>query len=264
MHYTPLSEGPLAQHIVRCPVNGPPCEELTTKLITPSTLIPAGAGSSLVSHSADTTLRHYFVGTNGSVFEQAYIYETEGNGGWQEPQAIPETKAHGRTPVAAVMKEDSIWVFWFDEQKRLQRTSSTWSHTTWTKGEIPPFHSFLTAPVYTSDMKLVETIPGIVPKELPRSLTAVVSNDPDAIQVFYFDGYDIQQVQYSDNEWQAGNVDKSFPKPSMDNGPMGAVGWNGTSVRIYYLIDGEIKELVSEKDSRIWTVGTSMKPDSYN
>jgi len=98
--------------------------------------------------------------------------------------------------------------------------------------------------------------------ELPRSFGIPRSETPDVTQVFFLDGVVMQQSQYSNNKWSSGTLGPSMPKSSVSNGPLSAVGWNSTAVRLYYVINGEIREVASEAALGQWSVG-SMTPDEY-
>ena len=103
----------------------------------------------------------------------------------------------------------------------------------------------------------VQNITSPVPEELPRALAIATSETPLAVQVFYFSGAALQQVQYSNNRWTSGELGSSVPNSSIENGPLSAVGWNNTAVRLYYLIDGAILEVESETVNGKWTVSTN-------
>jgi hypothetical protein len=109
---------------------------------------------------------------------------------------------------------------------------------------------------------LVQNISANVPSELPRSIGVVHSDTPDESQIFYFDGIEMQQVQYSNSKWSVGNLASSLKASSISNGPMGAVGWNETEVRLYYVIDGSITEEAQEVEYSEWQLGLPM--DDYN
>lgn len=44
---------------------------------------------------------------------------------------------------------------------------------------------------------------------------------------------------------------------------MGAVGWNATAVRLYYVVEDSIREVASESVYGQWLIG-SMAPDDYD
>jgi hypothetical protein len=180
----------------------------------------------------------YIVTEVGQVEEARYASST-----WLAPGPISSrARAHPASPLAAVMVHDEIWLFWFDQQKRLQYLTSTYTTSTW------------------SAVQNITEAP--VPAELPRSLVVGRSDDPDATQVYYLDGTEMKQVQLTNNRWSSRDLGSSIPEWSVENGPLGAAGWNATAMRLYYLVDGEIREVAAEDVYGQWQVGT-MVPDSY-
>jgi hypothetical protein len=86
----------------------------------------------------------------------------------------------------------------------------------------------------------VQNITSLVPEELSRALALVTLDVPLAVQLFYFSKDALQQVQYSRGRWTSGILGQSAPNSSAENGPLTAVGWNNTAIRLYYLINGKM------------------------
>ena len=104
----------------------------------------------------------------------------------------------------------------------------------------------------------MQNITASIPSELPRALSIATSIDPLVVQLFYFSGTALQQVQYTNNKWSIGLLDSSVPQASTQNGPVGAVGWDKTAVRLYYLIDGKIKQVMGERINAGWVLSTDV------
>ncbi|EXJ78351.1 hypothetical protein A1O3_09512 [Capronia epimyces CBS 606.96] len=199
---------------------------------------PAGTGSALVTPELNM-LRTYYIGSDGSVLQAGYTPQND----WTAPVAISNgAKAHLASPIGVTMVKDDIWLFWFSDQKQLQYTTSTYTESTWSA---------------------VQNISATIPKELPRSIGVARSDTPDVTQIFYLDGIEMQQAQYSNNGWSNSNLGSSTPNSSISNGPMAAVGWNDTAVRLYYVDDNAIVEVASESTYGTWELGT-MDPDDYD
>ncbi|KAF1814283.1 hypothetical protein P152DRAFT_266291 [Eremomyces bilateralis CBS 781.70] len=138
MHYTARSQSTLASLVFRCHGNGTLCTNPESNTIPSSSALIAGAGLSLISPSLNI-LREYMVGSDGSVLEAAY----DPTSGWRAPREISNgAKAHLASPVAVKMVKGEIWLFWFNEETRLQMASSVWTSSTWTKGLSCFFHPY--------------------------------------------------------------------------------------------------------------------------
>jgi hypothetical protein len=82
---------------------------------------------------AANTLRYYTINSDGFVSEASYDSKIRD---WRAARAISNTaKAHKSSPIAAGIVNGEIWLFWFDEAKRLQSATSVWSSQTWSQGE---------------------------------------------------------------------------------------------------------------------------------
>lgn len=160
-------------------------------------------------------LRTYYVGNDGSILEAGYTPNT----GWTSSKAISSSaKAHLASPIGVTLVNDEIWLFWFSDKKQLQYATSTYTGSTWSVGGyFSP--SFCRAPV-ANPHQSVQNISATVPKELPRSIGVTRSDGPDVTQVFYIDGIEMQQVQYSNNKWSIGDLGSSVGNSSISNGPM--------------------------------------------
>ena len=101
------------------------------------------------------------------------------------------------------------------------------------------------------------------PTSLPRSLGIATTDGGAAVQVFFFDGVKMQQVRYAKTKWTTGEIGAGVPEASMANGPLGTVGWNDTSVRMYYPTgEGRKIKEVAESGSA-WKVGSGWE-DEYD
>ncbi|KAK0618948.1 hypothetical protein B0T14DRAFT_554367 [Immersiella caudata] len=262
VHYAAAGQSGVAGLVYRCYENGTVCTNPTNGINKAVPAPPAGVGYALVTPALNN-LRSYSVGRDGSIQEAAYTPTLDQ---WTLPVAISNgAKAHVASPLAATMVQDDIWLFWFSDHKRLQFATSTYTGSTWSAGMFIFIH--LLDPAWPSltfltRIPIVGNISAAVPTELPRSLGVTRSDTPDATQVFFLDGLVMQQSQYSNNKWSSGTLGPSMPNSSISNGPLGAVGWNSTAVRLYYVVNGKIREVASEAVYGQWRVGT-MTPDQY-
>ena len=181
---------------------------------------------------ADSTLRIYVLDDDGNISELQY------NPGprWGSPTSIGNMQADPLSPLAVAADDTVVHLFWFTRSGELQysRHSSSWS--------IP---------------RTLATVTSI-----PASLSAASSPAQDAIRVFYPDGSVLRQVRYSDGDW--GNATElTLPPSSVTNGPVAAVGWNGTeATRLYYYSDWTLREayprgsddwvLTSDLEAMVW------------
>ncbi|KEF55355.1 uncharacterized protein A1O9_08105 [Exophiala aquamarina CBS 119918] len=236
IQYTAEGQSSLGSLNFRCYENGTLCTEPLNGL---NSAIPApivGAGVALVTPELNH-LRSYYIGSDGLVLEAKYTPEP----GWVSPIPISNgAKAHIASPLGVTMVKDEIWLFWFSNQKQLQYATSTYTGSTWS---------------------VVQNISATIPEELPRSIGVVRSDAPDVTQVFYLDGTEMQQVQYSNNVWSISALGSSMPSSSISNGPLGAAGWDNTATRLYFVIDGSIQSVASESVYGQWQLGT--KPLDY-
>ncbi|KAK5052061.1 hypothetical protein LTR84_002865 [Exophiala bonariae] len=239
IHYTPSGgTGGMGSLIFGCYENGTLCTEPSNELNSVVPAVSVGKGIAFVTPEP-YYLREFYIGSDGSVLGAGY----NPTYGWSAPKAISsDAKAHVASPIGVVMVHDEIWLFWFSAQKQLQFATSAYTGSTWSVAQN------ITAPI---------------PKELPRFLRAVRSDTPDVTQLYYLDGTEMQQVQYSNNRWSIGDFGSSMYNSSISNGPLGAVGWNATAVRLYYVVEGGIREVASESVYGQWLIG-GMAADDYD
>jgi hypothetical protein len=258
VQYTAQGQGSLGSLIFRCYENGTLCTKPSNALNGKLPALAAGAGIALVTPKLNN-LRTYYIGSDGSVLEAGYFPDRDR---WDLPAPISNgAKAHIASPIGATIVNDEIWVFWFSDQKQLQYATSTYTSSTWSAGGC--FPRFAGGPLLTACVHLAQNISATTPEELPRAIGIARSDTPDVTQVFYLDGIEMQQVQYSNNKWSIGDVGSSMPNSSISNGPIAVVGWNDTAVRVYYVVDNSIKEVASESGYGQWEIGT-MPPDDYD
>lgn len=72
-----------------------------------------------------------------------------------------------------------------------------------------------------------------VPALLPRSLVVGRLDDPDVTQLYYLDSTKMKEAQFTNNRWSSGDHGSSIPESSMENGSLGALGWDSTAMRWY-------------------------------
>ena len=85
-------------------------------------------------------LRYYVIGGDGTIAEIGYDFSAD----WRSPRTIgASAKAHPASPTAAAMVGSEIWVFWFDEEKKLRTASSTYLGTKWQTGRPTPYVQIL-------------------------------------------------------------------------------------------------------------------------
>lgn len=78
------------------------------------------------------------------------------------------------------------------------------------------------------------------------------------MQTFFLEGPNIRALKNQNNKWSDTSSRLSKILSTESDGPVAAVGWNTTKVRLYYVENGKIVELVQDKAS----VG-SMPPYVY-
>jgi len=133
VHYSAKGQSQLAGVSFRCNANGTGCSSEISGNVEGSFSLAPGAGSCLISPALNV-LRQYTVDSNGLVNEGMYDPDI---GRWRAPKPIAtEAKAHKASPIVADMVNGEIWLFWFDEQKRLQTSTSVWTSATWTQGKL--------------------------------------------------------------------------------------------------------------------------------
>jgi hypothetical protein len=71
----------------------------------------------------------------------------------------------------------------------------------------------------------------------------------------------LQHIWYINKKWTT--EDTNPPEASISNGPLGVTGWDDTSVRMFYPVEGKIQELVWENLNRKWSIG-DMQADIYD
>jgi hypothetical protein len=133
VHFQVQSSQSLSSVELSCYANTTLCGLPTTKPISNSTALTPGAGFFMLAPSAND-LRYYTINTDGLVTEASYNSKTRV---WAAPRPIGDTaKAHKASPIAAGLVGDEIWVYWFDEAKRLQSATSAWKSQTWSQGSL--------------------------------------------------------------------------------------------------------------------------------
>lgn len=135
--------------------------------------------------------------------------------GWGSPASVPNAQAAPTSPLAVAASGANMFLFWFTSAGALQFSEFT---SSWSK---------------PTTLETVSTI--------PASLTAALSQDPDVIQVFYPDDTGFQVVKRTSGTW-ASATDAGIPASSMVDGPIAAVGWNGTNVRAYSVVGDAFQE----------------------
>jgi hypothetical protein len=122
--------GTLTEVGFRCYANGSSCEPPSAISADGVSSFSAGVGSAYISPELNV-LQYYVVGIDGTIAEMAY----DSTSGWRSPRTIGATaKAHPASPIAATVVGSEIWVFWFDEEKKMRTASSTYPGTTWQTG----------------------------------------------------------------------------------------------------------------------------------
>jgi hypothetical protein len=114
----------------RCYTNGSSCEPPKSSSAEVTSTFSAYISPEL------NVLRYYVVRSDGTIAEMAYDSSSE----WLSPRTIGATaRAHPASPIAATIVGSEIWVFWFDEEKKLRTASSTYPGTTWQTGKPSSF-----------------------------------------------------------------------------------------------------------------------------
>lgn len=122
---------------------------------------------------------------------------------------------------------------------------------------------------YVGDMDTAQNIStGTIPGELPRSLGVAHTKTSNITQIFYLDGVEMRQMQYSNDQWSVGGSGGSCPNSGIANGPLGAVGFGAEGARLLYLIEqgtGDNNSTILQAASDVldtgWNVGTLVNDD---
>jgi hypothetical protein len=161
-------------------------------------------------------LKVFVIDNNNGVVSELFYDDSKG---WSSIEAIGTARAAITSPLTAVVRGETVFVFWFTPDSVLQFSVS--------------------GSVWSAPVNLTGRL-----SSLPSSLTGALSVNPDVIQIFYSEGQALEEVQRVDGKWDNLNITGEVPKLGMSNGPIAAVGWNGsTSTRIYYVVDSKVQEL---------------------
>lgn len=135
----------LTSLIFRCNVTS--CAKPSSNPIPSLPAPSAGSGLALIAPGPGLR-RQYFVNNDSFISEATLAPNTD----WSTPQAISnKVKAHRASPVAATMVNSDIWVFWFNEAKILQVSSSVWKTGIWSVGKaMSPYLGILSTHAYRS------------------------------------------------------------------------------------------------------------------
>ncbi|KAH7082577.1 hypothetical protein BKA63DRAFT_560794 [Paraphoma chrysanthemicola] len=241
IHYMAQAQQSQSSLVFHCNVNGTSCQSPRTALVSESTTNSPGVASFMLSPAAG--LLHKYTVSNDGLMSGA-SYDSKSNT-WSAAKPVGDkAKAHKASPLAAGIANGEIWLFWFDEEKKLKMATSVWKSSTWSQ---PTSLSTYTTPT-----------------ELPRNLGIATSDSGQTVQVFFFDGAKMQQVQYARSKWTTGDLSGSVPKPSLANGPFGVVAYNDTVIRMYYPMgDGKGIKEVAEGSNGSWKYGGGWE-DEYD
>jgi hypothetical protein len=134
LHYQSASSRSPSSLLLTCLTNSTSCTSPNTTSLSASPALAPGSGFTLLA-PATNTLRAYTINSASVLCEAAWDAKLRT---WSAPSAITgNPKAHASSPIAAGLVGTDIWLFYFNEQKRLMSLTSAWKSGTWSIGTYP-------------------------------------------------------------------------------------------------------------------------------
>lgn len=251
----------MIQMVFSCNADGTSCSPPSNSQLDGVSALSPGQGSVITSPSP-SMLRHYHVNADGLIAETVYNW-TDNSNRFRAPRPISTAaKAHKNSPIAANVVGDTIYIYWFDDERRLWTARSVATTSSWSGCKsysylytqlVPYLH-----PAYTSQVEFIPT--ATIPTRLPRALGLANATTP---QLYFLDGTKLQQIVLSRTP-STNAISSSTLEFNVPNGPLGVVAWSNSSPRLYFPVNGGKGIMEGAASDRGGWGGGLLKGDSYD